>query len=127
MRKFLYGILCAALLCLPAHAVNLYPTPTRNITANSSNVASFNTDAAVIASQSLSTAAQGFAVFTFYSPSITAASIVLVSFANGTITAGSPQIQAVTPASGVVVVTIFNANASIAFNGTIVLSLIVFN
>jgi hypothetical protein len=96
------------------------------VTANASNVASFNTDSAVITTQSLNTAATTAVVFTIGCSAVDPTSLVLGSIGNGTNTTGVPGINAITPGNGVITVQLFNDGAA-AFNGTLRISLIVFN
>jgi hypothetical protein len=135
MRALLAVIIALALVALPARAINLLPSASRNITATNASpgVATFNTDAAVITSASLSTAAGAQATFQFYSPAIQAPpgggpqSLVFVSVSNGTNSAGSPDLYTVTVTNGLATVVVDNAHATNAFNGTLIFSVIVFN
>jgi hypothetical protein len=121
-------LLSAALIIIavPALAVNL-PTTALQVTANSSGVASFDTDSAIVTTASLSTAAGASASFTIGSPSITPSSIIQTSLANGTNSAGLPAIETATPGNATVTIVIFNDHATNAFNGTLKIGIIVFN
>lgn len=136
MRALL--VIFLALACLAAspaaRAVNLLPTASRNIVASAGGVATFNTDAAVITSASLTTAPAGTtATFQFFSPAIQAPpgggpqSLVFVSMSNGTNTAGSPDLYTVSVTNGLATVVVANVHATNAFNGTLIFSVIVFN
>jgi hypothetical protein len=136
MRALLVALLALSLLAVSpvVRAINLLPTASRNITATNASpgVASFNTDAAIITSAPLTTAAAAQATFQFYSPSIQGPaqgpqSLVLVSVGNGTNSAGSPDLYTVTVTQGLVTVVVDNAHATNAFNGTLIFSVIVFN
>ena len=137
MRALLVALLAFTLLAAPpvARAINLYPTASRNITASNANpgLASFPTDAAIITSASLTTAAGATASFAFSSPSIQATpgagpqSLVFVSVSNGSNSAGTPNLASVTITNGLATVVVQNIHATNALNGTLVFSIVVFN
>jgi hypothetical protein len=133
MRALLAVVLALVLAALPARAINLLPSASRNITASAGGVATFNTDAAIITSASLATAPAATATFQFYSPAIQAPpgggpqSLVFVSVSNGTNSAGSPDLYTITVTNGLATVVVANAAASGNFNGTLIFSVIVFN
>jgi hypothetical protein len=129
MRR-IRGLLCGALVVVAAWApaalsVNL-PVTAQQVTAVA-GAAQINTDAGIVTTQALTTAAAATATFTVGCQAATASSLVLVSLQNGTNTTGVPVIQSVTPGNGVVTIVVLNAAAAAALNGTLKLSLIVFN
>lgn len=75
-----------------------------------------------ITTESLNTAADTTLTYTLTNTHIKATDMVFVSIARGTLTTGSPVVEAVTPANGSVVILIRNVSAAAAFNGTLVLS-----
>jgi len=125
VRNLLCGILIAA-SCVSVGAINLLPEALY-VTANASNVATFNSDAAVITTQSLTTAAQTTVSFTLNCSAVDPTSLVMASVGNGTNTTGVPTVATVTPGNGVVTLVVFNDAAAAAFNGTLKITLIVFN
>jgi hypothetical protein len=127
VKALLAAILSLVWLVAPLQAINLLPTASRNITATSGGAATFNTDAALITTASLTTAAGVTASFTLSSPSIVAGSLVMASVGNGSNSAGTPNLASVTVTNGQAVVVIQNIHASAAFNGTLQLSVLVFN
>lgn len=76
----------------------------------------------LVTSSSLTTAGLATAAITITDANIVATSIVLVSMALGTNSAGSPVIALVTPGTGSAVVSVYNAHATVALNGTLKLS-----
>lgn len=72
-----------------------------------------------VTSEALVTAAAATYTLTLTNTKVTAASIVMVSLANGTNTQGVLALTRVTPAAGSVVIVVTNAHASQALNGTI--------
>jgi len=79
-----------------------------------------------ITTESLSTAAGASYTLTITDPLVQADSVVLASVALGSSTTGTPMVFTITPAAGSVVIKIYNNHASAAFNGTLVVSFIVF-
>jgi hypothetical protein len=106
--------------------MNLPGTP-QQVVASSAGVASANTDAIIVTTASLTTAAGSSYTLTLNSPAITPGSLVMASVANGSNSAGSPDLFTVTPGNGVAAIVVNNAHASAAFNGTLKISVIVFN
>lgn len=81
--------------------------------------------AGVITTASLTTAAGAIYTLTITNTKILASSIVLVSVALGSSSAGVPVLNSVTPADGSVVIKISNEHASAALNGTLKVSFFV--
>lgn len=79
-----------------------------------------------ITSESLTTAAAASYTLTLTDNSIGAGSVVLPSVSLGTSTTGVPQIVDVAVTAGQVVIIVKNIHASAAFNGTIVIGVVVF-
>lgn len=96
------------------------------VTANSGNsyTVTANQAAAVVTTDSLSTAAGASQTITINDSLATSGSEVLVTRNGGTNSAGTPVIKAV-PGAGTITLTIQNAHASAAFNGTLVLGVLV--
>lgn len=134
MKHFLLGVFAlfaAALVVSPALAQGkLRPgqfsvdkgTKTATATAGA---ATLSKSAGKITTEALSTAAAATYTLTVTNTRVAAADQVFVSVANGTNSAGSPQVQSVAPGAGSFVVVIRNAHASAAFNGTLVVSFFV--
>lgn len=97
------------------------------VTASAGGAASVPTDSAIVTTASLTTAAGVTATFTVSSPAITPNSLVMVAVGNGTNTTGNPDLASVTPGNGIVTIVIQNIAAAAALNGTLKLSVIVFN
>lgn len=70
----------------------------------------------------LTTAAAASHVITLTNTAIAATDMVFVSVCYGTATTGEPTVTFVTPAAGSLVITITNRHASVAVNGTLVVS-----
>ena len=90
-----------------------------------SGAATLNKTAGAVTSESITTAAGSTYTLTLTNSAIAAADQVMVSLANGTNTGGTLSLVSVTPASTSVVIIVKNIGAS-AFNGTIVISYVVF-
>jgi hypothetical protein len=73
----------------------------------------------------LTTAAAATHVLTLTNTKIAAADQVYVSVCKGTATTGTPTVADVVAAAGSVVITIQNIHASVAVNGTLVISFLV--
>jgi hypothetical protein len=89
--------------------------------------ATVNQDAGIITTESLSTGAGATYTETVACDAVTANSLVFVSVANGGNSQGDVSLGRVTPGNGVVTITIVNRHASQAFNGSLKISLLVFN
>lgn len=124
--KVLFGLLLVLALLNPALAVFL-PSDAQQVTATASNTATITSDAGIITTQSLTTAGGSTLSLVVQSPALTTGSIVLSSVQNGTNSGGTPQILTTDPQNSSVTIVIENTAASTAFNGTIVVSLIIFN
>jgi hypothetical protein len=124
MRNFLRAILGLALMVAPAAAFNL-PFRVQGVTG-SAGASTLNNDSAIITTESLSTSAGTNYTETFNSNAITPTSLVFVSIANGTNSGGQPDLYTVTPGNSKVTIVIGNPGAS-AFNGTLVITVLVFN
>jgi len=124
--RTLSAIVLALGIAGPVSAINLFPEASY-VTANASNVATFYTDAGIVTTQSLTTAAVTAVTFTINCSAVTPTSLVMASVGNGTNTTGIPTLGTVTPGNAVATVVIFNDAAAAAFNGTLVISIVVFN
>ena len=93
--------------------------------AATAGAATLNKDSGKVTSEALTTAAAATYTLTITNSQVAAADLAFVSIANGTNSAGSPQVQSVTPGAGSLVVVVRNAHASAAFNGTLVVSFMV--
>lgn len=95
--------------------------------AATGGAATLNKPAGVVTSEALTTAAGAEYTLTLTNSAIAAASVVLVSFANGTNTQGTLALGRVTPGAGSATIRIRNAHASEALNGTIKIAFAVIN
>lgn len=87
-----------------------------------------NARAGKVTSEALTTAQDAIYTLTITNAKVSAADLVFASVANGTNTQGSPRIGRVQPGAGSLVVQVVNAHATAeAFNGTIVVSFMVFD
>jgi hypothetical protein len=91
------------------------------------DTAAFNSDGGVVTTTSLTTAALGLYTLTVYNSQITPFSIVAVSVGQVTESGANPILSSVTPGLGQVTIVVFNSSSVAAFNGTLSLSLAVFN
>lgn len=91
----------------------------------SSGSATLNKMAGKITTNSMTTAALGSFTLTVTNSTVASADMVFCSLAIGSLTNGTPIIRAVTPGSGSFTVSIYNAHATSAFNGTVVVSFFV--
>lgn len=80
-----------------------------------------------ITSEALSTAAAATYTLTITNTRVAATSTCLATVKLGGSTAGTPAITSVTPAAGSVVVIVKNTHASDAFNGSIIVDVLVLN
>jgi hypothetical protein len=126
MRNLFLAILFALGVAHPADAVNLPITP-QQVTATAGGAAVLGTDSGIVTTQSLTTAALTAVTFTVTSPAITPSSIVTVTVGNGTNSAGIPGLESVTLGTGIATIVVFNDHPTAALNGTLKISLIVFN
>lgn len=78
-----------------------------------------------ITSEALVTAAAATYTLTITNSKIAAADTVFASVAFGTATTGEPSIVTITPGAGSVVIVVKNIHATLAFNGTLVVSFFV--
>lgn len=130
MKRFTAGLLAFSLLSLTVFetsAIARAPLTeefiridlgTKTATAVA-GAATLNKSAGVVTTEALTTVAAGVYTLTLTNSKIAAADQVFVSINNGTNSAGSPQVERVTPAAGSVVIVIRNAHISTAFNGTL--------
>lgn len=95
--------------------------PNQTATATT-GAATLNAPKGKITSESVTTAAGSDYTLTLTNSTITAASIVQASVANGTNTTEGLAVNRVQPGAGSVVIHVRNTNASSALNGTIVIS-----
>lgn len=96
------------------------------VTANSGNsyAVTSNAMSVMVTTDSLSTAAAASRTITITDSEVTANSLIQVSWAGGTNTAGTPVIEAV-PTANTITITLYNKHASTAFSGTFVLHVLV--
>lgn len=87
--------------------------------------ATVNLPQANITTESLTTAAGATYTFTLTNSLITPSSFVGVMVGNGTNTGGTPTVTTVTPGTGSAVIVVHNAHATVAFNGTLKLNVLV--
>lgn len=100
-------------------------TGTKTATATA-GAATLNKPSGKITTAALTTAAAAEYTLTLTNSEIAAADIVLASVAYGTATAGTPVVTRVTPGAGSVEILVKNDHATVAFDGTIVISFVVF-
>jgi hypothetical protein len=84
--------------------------------------ATLNAYAGKVTSEALTTAINATYTLTLTNSQIAADDIVFASVANGTNSAGTPVLSTVKPASGSVVIIVYNKHTANAFNGTLVIS-----
>jgi hypothetical protein len=125
MRNIFAAIIALALATVSASAFNL-PFRVQGVTG-ASGASTLNNDSAIITTESLSTAAGVTYTETFNSNAITATSLVFVSIANGTNSAGIPVLSTVLPGAGKATIVIENNSTTTAFNGTLVITVLIFN
>lgn len=89
------------------------------------NTGTINSRAGKLTTASLTTAAGSAQALTVTSSAVAAGDLVVCSIANGTNSAGSPVLGDILPASGSFTVQLRNVHASVAFNGTLVLSFLI--
>ncbi len=79
----------------------------------------------VITTESLTTAALATYTLTITNSYVLATDIIEVTLQGGTSTTGTQLLQSAVPTAGQIVVKIYNAHATVALNGTLVLSVVV--
>ncbi len=79
----------------------------------------------VVTSEALTTAAAAAYTLTLTNTKIAAGDVVVASVQNGTNSQGIPVVGEVTPGAGSATIKVYNLHASLAFNGTIVISFVV--
>jgi len=99
-------------------------TGTKTATA-ASGAATLNKSSGKITSEALTTAAAASYTLTLTNSQVAAADQVYASVANGTNSQGIPLVSTITPAAGSVAIVVNNQHATLAFNGTIVISFFV--
>jgi hypothetical protein len=99
-------------------------TGTKTATATA-GAATLSKTSGKVTSEALTTAAAATYTLTITNTRVVAVDQAFVSVANVTNSAGSPQVQSVTPGAGSLVVVIRNAHATEAFNGTLRISFFV--
>jgi hypothetical protein len=118
-------VLAVALAIAPAAAFNL-PFRVQGVTGAAGS-STLNNDSAIITTEALTTAAGATYTETFNSNAISATSLVFVSVGNGSNSAGVPMLATVTPGAAKATIVIVNNATSAAFNGTLVITVLVFN
>lgn len=127
-RKSIGALLLAALIAFGPSVANAFNLPfSAAQVTGASGASTVNQDAGIVTTESLTTAAAATYTEVVNCNAVTANSLVFVSIANGSNSAGDPSLQLVTPAAGKVTVTIVNRAASAAFNGTLKISFLVLN
>lgn len=121
------GWLALALVVFAGRARAVFLPATAQQVAAVSGAATVGGDAGIVTSESLSTAHGASYTLTVGVPAATAASLVMASVRNGTNSGGAPVLLTTAPGSGVVTFVVNNSDAANAFNGTVVVSFIVFN
>jgi len=104
------------------HSIN--PGDDATVTG-ASGAATSNHTGVVITTESVSTAAGADFTETLTDANINANSIVLAVVAGGSNSAGTPIVRSVVPSNGSVVIKVYNAHASAAFNGTLKIAVLV--
>jgi len=92
----------------------------------SSGAATLNKMQGVVTSETLSTSKGSAYTLTLANTSIAAGDIVLASVQLGSSTQGTPLIESVTVSANQVVIVVLNNDGTNAFNGTILISFVVF-
>lgn len=87
-----------------------------------SGAATLNSDVGIVTSEAITTAAGAVYTLTLTNSEIAAGDMVFASVSFGAGTGGMPNVAAVTPAAGSVVIKVQNIHASAAFNAAIVIS-----
>lgn len=87
--------------------------------SGTAGAATLNTQVGVITSAALTTAAAAIYTLTLTNDKVSAGSVVMASVQTGTNTTAGLALQEVTPGAGSVVITVENAHASSALDGTI--------
>jgi hypothetical protein len=100
-------------------------TGTKTVAATS-GAATLNKASGKVTTESLVTAAGSSYTLTLTNSQIAAADMVMATACYGTASTGVPDITLVTPAAGSVVIVVQNVHASVAFNGTLVISYVSF-
>jgi hypothetical protein len=106
-------------------AINVNPTDS-GVATSTAAAATINHTSGTITTEALTTAAGADYSFTLTGNTIGAASIIFISIANGTNTTLYPVAHSIQPAAGSATFKVRNAHASVALNGTLVVSFIVF-
>lgn len=100
-------------------------------TGANADKAAISAAAAIITSSALTTAALTDYVLTVSGAEFDAmgdgSTIVMASVRNGSNSAGVPDLRSIQVAMGVATITVRNLDAAAAFNGTLIVSLVVFN
>lgn len=94
---------------------------------STAGAATVNTQSGLVTTEALTTATAATYTFTLTNSLINASSVVLVTIAKGTATAGEPAVHFVTPTAGSAVILIRNDAAAAALNGTIKIGFLVMN
>lgn len=90
----------------------------------SSNAVTINAQRGVVTTESLTTAAGATQTITFTNSSAATTSVILLTWVGGTNTQGTPLFNC-SPGNGSMDITIVNAHASAAFNGTFKISFVI--
>jgi len=93
---------------------------------STAGAATINTQAGLITTEALTTAAGATYTMTLTNSNIAAGSVLMVTVGKGTATTGEPVQQFTTCAAGSAVILIRNVAAAAALNGTIKISFVVF-
>lgn len=90
-----------------------------------SGAVTLNANAGTVTTEALTTAAGASQSYVITDSRVLATSAVLVSVANGTNSAGAPNLTTVTPANGSFTLVVQNIHASAALNGTLKINFVV--
>jgi hypothetical protein len=86
-----------------------------------------NCDSGIVTTEALVTALGASYTLTLQCNAVTPNSIVVASLANGTNSQADPSLSRISAGNGVITFVVVNRSATLAFNGTLQISYVVFN
>ena len=130
MRKFFAAAVIMAALLSSASAINIIGLPQQPVVATGSvttATGTLNVDAGTLVTPSWTVAAGSTGTITLLNNQLHASSVVSLELYAGSNTQGTPVITNFVKSEGQIVITVTNAHATLALNGTLKLDIVVFN
>jgi hypothetical protein len=130
MRKFFAAAVIMAALLSSASAINIIGLPQQPVVATGSVTTAngtLNVDAGTLVTPSWTVAAGATGTITLFNNQLHPSSVVSLELYNGSNSQGTPVVTNFVKSEGQIIITVTNAHATLALNGTLKLDFIVIN